>query len=482
MVEGYEITEADKTWTMKLREGLLFHDGEKLLARDCVASLKRWMKRDPIGQTITARLVALEALDDRTLVFRLKKPFASLAAALAKTQPSPVIMPERLANTDAFKQIPEVIGSGPFRFLAKEFVTGSFAAYEKFDKYLSRNEPVSFAAGGHRALVDRVEWKIIPDAATASSGPRARAKVRTAKPGRYGDGRGLYLLIRPNGTRFWIFRYRVAGKLREMGLGSADLFPLVDARQRATDLFRKVKLGTDPLAERDAEKIAAGQAIAFGEVADHYITAHEAGWRNVKHRQQWHNTIDTYAAPIHAKLAVAAIDTGAVMRVLEPVWREKPETASRVRGRIEAVMDFATARGWRSGDNPARWRDHLDNLLPAPSKVARVGHHAALPWREIGLNIDEQSVDWGTVVQRRTSREPLDKGGWSMFPLGAPAGDYGDPIFTTITRSNARMPSSAGRVMKNWKPCGIPGWTVMTQPNGRCSTKKSSCARSKPCP
>ena len=213
--------------------------------------------------------------------------------------------------------------------------------------------------------------------------PLTALRVKNAKAGRYGDGNGLFLLVRPNGTRFWIFRFRIAGRLREMGLGSAALFPLADARQRAGDLFRKVKLGTDPLAERDADKAKAGAAITFGEVADHYIAAHEAGWRNAKHRQQWRNTIDTYAAPILGTLAVAAIDTGAVMRVMEPIWREKPETASRLRGRIESVLDFATARGWRSGDNPARWRGHLDNLLPARGKVARVEHHAALPWRQM---------------------------------------------------------------------------------------------------
>ena len=169
MVEGYEVTPDGKRWTMKLRDGLVFHDGEKVLARDCTASIKRWMKRDPIGQSVNDRLDELEATDDRTLAFRLKKPFASLPSALSKTQPTPVIMPERLANTDPFKQIPEVVGSGPFRFLPKEYVSGSFAAYEKFDKYSPRAEPASFMAGGYRVMVDRVEWKIIPDAATAAN-------------------------------------------------------------------------------------------------------------------------------------------------------------------------------------------------------------------------------------------------------------------------------------------------------------------------
>ncbi len=213
--------------------------------------------------------------------------------------------------------------------------------------------------------------------------PLTALRVKNAKPGRYGDGNGLFLLVRPNGTKFWVFRYRLGGRLREMGLGSADLFPLADTRKRAAELFRKVKLGTDPLAERDAAKAEAGQAKTFGGVAKLYIEAHEAGWKNPKHRQQWGNTLTTYVLPTIGARAVAIIDTGAVMTILEPLWREKTETASRVRGRIEAVLDFATARGWRTGDNPARWRGHLDNLLPARMKVAKVQHHAALPWRRM---------------------------------------------------------------------------------------------------
>jgi peptide/nickel transport system substrate-binding protein len=148
MVEGHRVEEDGRRWTMRLREGLLFHDGERVLARDCVASLRRWMVRDPIGQTLSARLEALEAPDDRTLVFRLRKPFASLPYALSKTQPSPVIMPERVAQTDPYKQVQEIVGSGPFRWVAEEYVPGSRAVYVKFDRYRPRDEPVSHAAGG----------------------------------------------------------------------------------------------------------------------------------------------------------------------------------------------------------------------------------------------------------------------------------------------------------------------------------------------
>lgn len=217
-------------------------------------------------------------------------------------------------------------------------------------------------------------------------------KARTASPGRYGDGKGLYLLVRSAEARFWLFRYRRDGRMREMGLGSFPDVTLAEAREKAADLYRTVKGGTDPLAEREAramaEKAAAAlalvRAITFGDVADKYIAAHEAGWRNPKHRHQWRNTLDTYAVPTLGASPVAEVDTGAVMLVLEPIWRELPETASRLRGRIESILDFATARGWRTGENPARWRGHLDNLLPARGKVAKVEHHPALPWRETG--------------------------------------------------------------------------------------------------
>jgi integrase len=233
------------------------------------------------------------------------------------------------------------------------------------------------------------------------------AKVRTAAPGRYGDGGGLYLFVKPpvakhlaagerDGGKFWLFRYTpTGGKLREMGLGPAsgrDAISLADARERATEARRLHKAGIDPLARRHAEAAgrkaeeqrAAAAAVTFKDVADLYIAAHEAGWRNPKHAAQWRATLVACVFPIFGALPVADVDTPHVMKALEPIWTEKPETASRVRGRIEAVLDYAKARGWRSGENPARWRGHVENMLPARSKVATVTHHAALPWPEIG--------------------------------------------------------------------------------------------------
>src|SRR5215510_1160075 len=169
MVAGHVIEDDGKRWTMTLRDGLLFHDGTPVLARDCVASLQRWLKRDAVSETINARVDALEAPDDKTLVWRLKKPFPLLAHFLSKVQPQPVIVPARLAATDPFKQLTEIVGCGPFRFLPDEYVSGSSAAFSRFDKYVPRQEPASYTAGGRKVLLDRVEWRVIPDAATAAN-------------------------------------------------------------------------------------------------------------------------------------------------------------------------------------------------------------------------------------------------------------------------------------------------------------------------
>ncbi len=215
------------------------------------------------------------------------------------------------------------------------------------------------------------------------------------KPGRYGDGAGLYLLVRSPHAKFWLFRYTRSGKMHEMGLGPAKgrtAVSLAQARAKARQLHDAVREGRNPLAERDVEAAKAkadaaraeAAAMTFGDVADMFLAAHEPSWRNPKHRQQWHNTLRDYVLPVIGDLSVGSVKTGAVMKIIEPLWREKTETASRVRGRIESILDYAKARGWREGANPAAWRGHLDDLLPKRSKVQRVKHHAALPWRETG--------------------------------------------------------------------------------------------------
>lgn len=219
-----------------------------------------------------------------------------------------------------------------------------------------------------------------------AAGKLTAVKVRAlTAPGRYGDGNGLWLQVRDVDHRSWLYRYMLDGKARQMGLGTVEAVSLAAAREAAREARKLVRQGIDPIDHRRAgqEAKAAANALTFRETAERYIAAHEASWRNAKHRQQWNNTLKTYAFPVIGGLAVSAVDVGHVMQVIEPLWRDKTETASRLRGRMEAVLDYATARGWRTGDNPARWRGHLDNLLPARAKVRRVEHHPALPWREM---------------------------------------------------------------------------------------------------
>jgi len=206
-------------------------------------------------------------------------------------------------------------------------------------------------------------------------------------PGLYGDGGGLYLQVSANGSKSWIFRFKLGGRTRYMGLGSLRTISLARAREVASNC-RELRLqGIDPIVQRQgaraAARLDAAKTLTFDECRNAYIAAHQAGWRNAKHRSQWVNTLDTYASLVFGKLSVQAIDVALVTQVLEPIWSTKPETASRLRGRIERVLDWAKARGFRAGENPARWRGHLDQLLPARSRVRNVRHHAALPFGEL---------------------------------------------------------------------------------------------------
>ncbi len=374
MLRSYQTENNGLLWTMTLREGLLFHDGTPVLAKDCVASLRRWMKRDAIGQTVADRLDTLEAKDDKTLVWHMKKPFAALPGALAKTQNTPSIMPERIAATDPFKQIPEAIGSGPFRYVPDEYVSGHRAVFAKFDQYTPRAEPASFAAGGYRVLVDRVEWQIIPDAATAANALitgsvdwldsplpdllpmlKSKSNVEVAPVDIYGTFGGL----RPNWTQ---------GPTANPGVRRAML-----AAIDQVDVMTAV-MGGDPALFR----------APTGFFIPGSPSASDAGMDHV---------------------------------------RKRPS-----KDEIKAMLKQSGYAGER-----IVYMHPTDQIYyDAMSAVA------VAAFREIGLNIDEQATDWGTVVERRSSREPLDKGGWSMFPYGAPAADYQDPIFATNLRGNGK--------------------------------------------
>ncbi|QDO99098.1 DUF4102 domain-containing protein [Ferrovibrio terrae] len=224
-------------------------------------------------------------------------------------------------------------------------------------------------------------------------------------PGFHADGWGLYLRVTDAETRSWIFRYRMAGRTtpRDMGLGPWPVVSLAEARAEALRLQRLKRQGIDPIgaarAERAANAAQNAKAMTFEEAASRYVAAHAAGWRSAKHAKQWDATLRLYAYPRFGKVQVASIDTAMVINALEPLWAKKTVTASRLRGRIAAVLDWATARGLRSGENPARWQGHLQNLLPARGRVKRTQHHAALPYADIGAFVAKLRAQDGEAAR-----------------------------------------------------------------------------------
>jgi integrase len=221
---------------------------------------------------------------------------------------------------------------------------------------------------------------------------------RLSRPGLYADGGGLCLQVQSGPTKAWVFRYMLERKPHKMGLGPVALVSLSEAREKAQQARKLLLAGIDPLQARDDERARAAadalRAISFKQCAERYIADHRASWKNAKHAAQWEATLAGYAEPIIGALPAQAIDTAAAMAVLEqkvpdkekkptPLWQLRPETAYRLRGRIEQILDWAKARGYRTGDNPARWRGHLDKLLPSRSKIAKRKHHAALPYPQV---------------------------------------------------------------------------------------------------
>jgi integrase len=221
------------------------------------------------------------------------------------------------------------------------------------------------------------------------------AGIKHLKPGRHADGTGLYMDVTLSGGRSWLFRYRAAdGRRRVMGLGAYPAITLADARDRALDLSRQVRAGTDPMSERGEARAARSHATerdrlmarhTFEVAAEAFIAAHAAGWRSAKSEAQWRSSLAAYAFPVFGQTPVGRVETSDVLQALSAIWQDRNETASRVRGRVESILDFASVQGWRdaAAPNPARWRGHLQMLLPARRKVAAAGHHAALPYAEV---------------------------------------------------------------------------------------------------
>lgn len=224
-----------------------------------------------------------------------------------------------------------------------------------------------------------------------------------SRPGNHHDGYGLYLQVTKTGGKSWLLKYMLNGKAREMGLGSYHDVGLKAAR-KARDAQRALLKGpirVDPVEVRNAQRnqstVDAAKSKTFTECATAYIDAHKAGWRNAKYPKEWTASLKTYAYPKFGDLAVSTVDTGLVMAAIEPIWSTKTELANRLRGRIEVILDWSTVRGFRSGDNPARWRGHLDKLLPKKSKVQPVKHREALPYAEVPAFVKSLRGHTGTA-------------------------------------------------------------------------------------
>ena len=372
MVEGHVIDDDGKRWTMKLRDGLLWHDGTPVRAQDCVASLRRWLKRDPCSDVFAPRVAAFEAKDDRTIVWRLHKPFPLLAHFLSKVQPQPVMVPERLAATDPFKQLNEIVGCGPFRFIADEYVTGSRAVFAKFDRYVPRQEPPSYLAGGHHVKVDRVEWRMIPDPSTAAAA-------------------------------------LTAGEVDWVELPQPDLIPMLKTQSGVTT----------------------GLLDPFGTVAQLRPNHTQAPTNNAALRRAMFATIsqkDEMIAAVGEDPSMWRAPMGYFMPGSKSANDAGMEFV-RKRHSVDEVKAMVEKSGYAG--EPIVFMHPTDQLIYQALSIVAID-----AFRKVGLNIDDQAMDWGTVLQRRTSREPVSKGGWSMFPAGAPGPDYVDPLLQNTIRSN----------------------------------------------
>lgn len=373
MAEGHVVEDGGLTWIITLRPGLRFHDGEPVRAADAVASLRRWGARDAFGQALFAATDELVALDDRRLRFRLKKPFPLLPAALGKTTVTvPFIMPERLARTDPGTQVSEIIGSGPYRFVPGERVAGARTVYARFDGYVPREGAPSFTAGGKVANLDRVEWIVMPDAATASAALQA-------------------------------------GEVDWWEQAVTDLLPTL-RRNRNIEISTLETSGwvgflrfnhLQPPFNNPAIRRAILGAINQPDFMQAIVGNNSDLWRgNVG--------VFTPGTPLANDEAMGALTS--------------PRDLDRVRRELAAA-----------GYNGQRMVLIVPTDLPFLRAMSEVGGDL---FRRIGINLDYQALDWGTVLSRRTSREPVERGGWSAFFTFGGGQDFASPAGHLGLRGN----------------------------------------------
>ncbi len=368
MCAGHEVSDDRLIWRFTLRDGLLFHDGNKVRAIDCVASLARWSKRDTFGQIVGSRLAEMRALDDKRFELQLTKPFSLLTQAIALN--NAFMMPERVAKTDPFKQIDEIIGSGPFRFVRNEWVAGSRAVYTRFAEYQPRTEAPSFTAGGKVVHFDRVEWQIMPDPATAGAALQA-------------------------GEVDWVEQPLI------------DLLPLL--RSNA-----ELKVETNN---------------PFGVVGVIVFNHLQPPFDNVKLRRALLPAVDQseYVAAVMGGESSSAQTGIGVFTIASP----QANTAG-----LEVLTgprDIAHARQLmkESGYHNERVVLLSPSDYPSLQAVAQVTNEV---YKRVGLNVEYASTDWGTVISRRASKEPVENGGWSTFVTTADGLGLANPIGNNMIR------------------------------------------------
>jgi peptide/nickel transport system substrate-binding protein len=379
MLEGQTVENDDKLWKLTLRSGLLWHDGTPVLARDCVASIRRWAKRDAFGGTLMAATDELSAPDDKTIQFRLNKPFPLLPNALGKpTSPSPVMMPERLANTDPFKQITEITGSGPFRFVADERVPGARNVYQRFDKYKPRDESTpDWTAGPKVVHFDRVEWTTIPDAGTKAAALQAgehdwwENPTADLLPLLRTDKNIKIEVINPTGSVNMMRPNHLQPPFNNPKILQALLWAIDQTA------FMEAIVGIDP---------------------SMYHTPHGFFCPGTP-----------MASEVGLEPLLGPRDTGKVKRML----KEAGYAGEKV------VMLVAA-------DYP---------------QFKAIGDVAADMMSQVGMNVDYVATDWGTMLQRRNSKAPTDQGGWSCLFTGWEGEDHMDPSNHYAIRGNGNDPA-----------------------------------------
>lgn len=369
MAEGHTVSDDGLTWEITLRDGLMFHDGEPVRAQDCAASLERWSRRDGFGQALGAATESFSAKDDKTIVIKLTRPFGRLLHAIGKPHSSPaMIMPERLARTDISEQVTEMIGSGPFRFVADEYVSGDRMVYEKFEDYVPRGEPAAWTSGGKVVNFDRVIWQVIPDPATAAAAIQA-------------------------GEVDWL-----AGVL-------PDLAPLMEAHPDV-NLFRQ-----DP----------------FGLISVMRFNHLQAPFNNVDIRRAVLKAIDQ--TPYMQ--AVTADDANR-----RECLASFPCGLPGVNELGEGIIGSLDIEGAKKALQDAGYNGERVVILN-PTDIASIHPHGLITadiLTRIGMNVDLQDTDWGTVVQRRVSKEPVENGGWSIAHTNWPSISIDNPATNATTR------------------------------------------------